>query len=221
MEGHKRTVWHVMYSPDNQQLASASGDNTARLWDVETGNLFMELKGHTEPVTFLSYSFQGASLATCSIDTTIRMYASCTSQNSVPPVCRSPKSRERVWRPESGNGRGKGGAGGWSLCSPVKARLAQMLWCLPTILMPPALCSLGCGVGRLHSWDPATGKGIHTLSGHHEWVTHCCYSPEGGVIASASTDCTIRVWNLASGDCHSIIQDHVSDVNSVCIAAAR
>lgn len=99
MEGHKRTVWHVMYSPDNQQLASASGDNTARLWDVETGTLFMELKGHTEPVTFLSYSFQGASLATCSIDTTIRMYASCTSQNSVPPLCRSPKSRERVWRP--------------------------------------------------------------------------------------------------------------------------
>src|SRR5262249_60720595 len=34
---HRKHVWSLVFSPDGARLASASDDDTARLWDVATG----------------------------------------------------------------------------------------------------------------------------------------------------------------------------------------
>lgn len=39
---HAGGVYGVSWSPDNKQLLTASGDKTARLWDVETRQLVTE-----------------------------------------------------------------------------------------------------------------------------------------------------------------------------------
>ena len=36
-EGHTKNVYVVRLTPDGQRLLTASGDGTARYWDVETG----------------------------------------------------------------------------------------------------------------------------------------------------------------------------------------
>jgi WD40 repeat protein len=46
LEGHTGSVQSVVYSPDGQQLASASVDKTIRTWDAETGALQQVLKSH-------------------------------------------------------------------------------------------------------------------------------------------------------------------------------
>ena len=39
LEGHTDKLWDVAYSPDGKWLATAGSDNTARVWDAETGTL--------------------------------------------------------------------------------------------------------------------------------------------------------------------------------------
>ena len=59
LEGHRRWVLEVMYSPDGGTLASASGDGTIRLWDATTGEHKHTLEGHTDEVYSIAYAPDG------------------------------------------------------------------------------------------------------------------------------------------------------------------
>jgi WD40 repeat protein len=65
---------HVAFSPDGQIIAGSAFD-TARLWNVATGELLQELKGHTFFILSLSFSPDGTRLATGSKDRTVRIWS--------------------------------------------------------------------------------------------------------------------------------------------------
>ena len=71
---HSKSVTSLAWSPDGQTLASGSGDNSIKLWDVASGNEKATLAGHSWPVLSVSWSSDGETLASGSMDNSIKLW---------------------------------------------------------------------------------------------------------------------------------------------------
>jgi WD40 repeat protein len=68
-------VSSVAFSPDRKTLASASGDQTVRLWDVATHQALGEpLRGHIDAVHSVAFSPDGKTLASGGKDHTVWLW---------------------------------------------------------------------------------------------------------------------------------------------------
>ncbi|WP_299491850.1 hypothetical protein [Acaryochloris sp. IP29b_bin.137] len=56
---------------------------------------------------------------------------------------------------------------------------------------------------------------LQILKGHTDWVWHVTFSPDDQMIASASDDGTIRLWDAATGECLQVFMGHQGWVVSV------
>ncbi|KAF2675781.1 hypothetical protein K458DRAFT_397616 [Lentithecium fluviatile CBS 122367] len=74
LEGHSDSVTSVAFSHDSTRLASASYDNTVKIWDASSGECLSTLQGHSNAVTSVAFSHDSTRLASASYDNTVKIW---------------------------------------------------------------------------------------------------------------------------------------------------
>jgi len=179
------------------------------------------LPGHEWPVTSVSYSPDGARIASGSRDNTVRVWDARSGaelavlrghEEMVASVSYSPDGARiasgsddntvRVWDARSGAElavlRGHENHVTSVSHSPDGSQIASGSW-----------------DNTVRVWDARSGAELAALRGHEGWVTSVSYSPDGARIASGSDDKTVRVWDARSGAELAVLRGHEREVESV------
>jgi WD40 repeat protein len=61
----------------------------------------------------------------------------------------------------------------------------------------------------------ADGEQLFVCSGHSGWIRSICFSPDGEILVSSSDDCTVRLWDVQTGQCLKTLHGHTDIVRSI------
>lgn len=181
--GHAQPILTAQWSPNSNRLATGSGDNTARIWDADTGTPLYHLKGHSGWILDIRWSPDGEQLATCSMDGTVRRWDARTG-----------KSLGRIL---SGHRR-------WI------SMIAWQPYHLWEDSEGPRLASAGKD-GTVRIWIVNTGHTEFVLSSKEGMS--CVKWGGTNLIYTASRDKTVGVWDAKKGTLVHRLTSHAHVVN--------
>ncbi|KAJ9652430.1 ribosome assembly [Neophaeococcomyces mojaviensis] len=210
ISGHGESILAATFSPATSSLlATGSGDNTARIWDCDTGTPKHTLKGHTSWVLVVSFSPDGKILATGSMDNSVRLWDVKTGEALGGPLKGHTKWITSLsWEPYHQQAQGKP-----RLASASKDATVR-IWDVPLRRVEQTLSghkgSITCvrwgGINRIYTasqdktikvWNAKTWTCLHTLTAHAHWVNHLALSTDF-VLRTAYHDHSLKLQDTAS-----------------------
>lgn len=226
LAGHINNITGTVVDRDNRFLVSGSLDNRAKLWDLANHKELMTLSGHDDAVLSVAISPNGELIATGSWDNAIWLWDRATGKKLRVLLGHSGGILSLAFSPD----------GQW-LASGSEDQTAR-LWQVDTgqlVLTLPGHQSdvvavsfvgkeghqrlvTGDHSGDMRLWDIG-GIGqreeLITLRGHEQPVSTLAFSPDGRVVATASWDKDIRLWDLHSQNLLRLLSGHGDSITNV------
>jgi WD40 repeat protein/serine/threonine protein kinase len=221
LKGHTTRMSSLSFSPDGKTLASAAHETAVRLWDVAAKK---EVRALREPGTLLSsvaFSPDGKVLATGGGDGTVRVWDAGTGEvvsllrghtGAVTAVAFASEGRSLV------SGSMDGTIKVWDVAlRPDPNTLAAGGVCLSVDFSPGGKT---LAVGTLHGnppvrlWDVASRQQVAFPRTHEGQVWCVTFAPGGQILATASRDKTVRIWEVGTQEQLAEFQ-HLDWVQSV------
>ncbi|BAY47951.1 WD-repeat protein [Scytonema sp. HK-05] len=225
-KGHNDQVMSVSFSPDSKTIATGSVDKTVRLWNVE-GKYLNILSVHNDWVMSVSFSPDGKALATASQDKTAKLVS---PDGLAVKILRGHTHvvNSVAWSPD-----GKTVAtASWDGTVKLWSQDGQQLQTLKghkggvlSVSFSPdgKMIATGSQDKTVKLWS-RDGQELLTLKGHSDApkgsrpkgdrIWSVAWSPDSKLVASASADNTVKIWNLNGTEVQTL-RGHDNQVMSV------
>eukprot|EP00301_Raphidiophrys_heterophryoidea_P027049 c9459_g1_i2.p1 GENE.c9459_g1_i2~~c9459_g1_i2.p1 ORF type:complete len:1010 (+),score=360.62 c9459_g1_i2:270-3032(+) len=172
ISAHSHYVVDAAFSEDGSRIVSGSKDNTAKVWDVQTGDEVSYLKGHSDGVARAVFTSDGGYVVTASADHTVRIWDSSLGTEL---VCLQGHSAGVNWVAVASDS---------SLLVSAGSDSKLVVW---------DLSGLGSGA------EVKASERV-TLHGHSKEVFGCDVNPNNSARAvSGGSDGTLKLWDTHTG----------------------
>ncbi|MEM6614251.1 MAG: WD40 repeat domain-containing protein, partial [Cyanobacteria bacterium P01_C01_bin.72] len=230
LPGHQKTISQISYSPDGKLIASASWDQTIKLWNPETGKVVASLD-HQAAVNTIAFSSDRQSLISGTEDNLIYIWniADLAQPRVAKTLSKHTDSIKTVALSTDGKLIASAGYDKTINLWTIEGELLQTIDAHDLAITSLAFTPDGKILASA-SWDNTlklwsiddAGKShrlLHTLAGHQDGVTTISLNATGTVLASGSGDRQIKLWNIKTGELIKNLRGHTSQINSLAFSS--
>jgi WD40 repeat protein len=207
LHGQGGPITSVVFSRDGRSLATVSFDGSDWVWQVATATPYLKVTNGQGGVTlpgsqpaafspgdqYLSVGNTGSDINRYNLSTAAAVGAAMDVQQQVSELISSPDGRTLVAAGPDG--------------SLFELDMGQRTFYVPGADLPTALtvspdgrtAATGSADGTVELWpadDPATAR---ILARSTAGIADAAFSPGGDLLAAIGNDCTVRVWDAATG----------------------
>ena len=221
--GHRGSVNSVSLSFDGQWALSGSADETLKLWGMASGRCLRTFEGHRKDVITICLSSNGDWAMSGGADAELNLWDLAPHQvwplvalePSRPTLSERAIQMNRRYRAEVGASQLAAGNGLYVEAANLLRKARSIdgygrqkevvdLWADLYRHLPKKQLS--------YAWEKTI------FQGHTGKVTSLCLSSDNRSVLSGSTDQTLKLWDVATGQCVRTFKGHTDTVNSVSLS---